>query len=174
MQLLKPDDLDPDVWIQAHACMGKAESRFDLRRPDGHQFDMESFRRFAERDVLCAVDDRDVYLGHVDIWRVGSDRLRLGYEFGSFCPLHLDRPDAVDWHFLMVVDHHGERVSKLRLHLPESELDWQGEPGDVIVFPGSVILHERTPLAEGEKVRMLAVGFKVASTERNGQVHRVD
>jgi hypothetical protein len=89
----------------------------------------------------------------------------IGYEFGSFCPLHLDRPDAVDWHFLMVVDHHGERASKLRLHLPEGELDWQGEPGDMIVFPGSMIPHERTPLAQGEKVRMLAVGFKVTSIE---------
>jgi hypothetical protein len=87
----------------------------------------------------------------------------IGYEFGSFCPLHLDRPDAVDWHFLMVVDHRGERASKLRLHLPDGELDWCGEPGDVIVFPGSAIPHQRTPLVEEEEVTMLAVGFKVAS-----------
>jgi hypothetical protein len=87
------------------------------------------------------------------------------YEEGSFCPVHLDRPESNDLGMLMVLEHRGPRGDETSLtytFTPDELLWFRLTPGEALLFHSARTIHGRTPLPAGEAIVALSIGFLLA------------
>ena len=82
------------------------------------------------------------------------------------CSVHADNPEHYEYNCLIGVLHEcpeGVQKSMLRVFEADSVTDVRIDPGSAVIFHSSAIPHGRTPLAPGERISLMSVGFHCAS-----------
>ncbi|WP_133260169.1 hypothetical protein [Streptacidiphilus pinicola] len=78
-------------------------------------------------------------------------------------PWHIDKPNKVALNCLIMLERSELRQSALQLYTHEGTIiEVDLEPGEVLLFKGDATPHRRTPLADGEFVRLMSIGFMLA------------
>lgn len=90
-------------------------------------------------------------------------------EPGSFLQWHVDNRDLVDVSLLLCLDRVDGRspreASATVCVLPDGFRRHHIRRGECLIFDGAFMLHGRTPVADGERVSLLRIGFKLRNKE---------
>lgn len=79
-------------------------------------------------------------------------------------PWHIDKPNKVALNCLIMLERSHLRQSALQLYTHEGRVtDVDLDAGEVLLFKGDATPHRRTPLADGEFVRLMSIGFMLSS-----------
>jgi hypothetical protein len=85
---------------------------------------------------------------------------------GSFLQWHLDARHIVDVSLLLCIDRRDDRdadeASATYAVTPTGVERFHFQPGQALIFDGAFTLHGRSPVAEGENVTILRIGFRLA------------
>ncbi len=82
---------------------------------------------------------------------------------GHHCEAHLDQPHIFEYNCLVCLAHGAEAPnspqSQLRLFVDNKWLCYRIPVGGALIFHSSSTIHGRTPIMEGETLRMLSIGL---------------
>jgi hypothetical protein len=81
-------------------------------------------------------------------------------------PWHIDKPDKVALNCLIMLERSPIRHSALQLYTHDARiLDVDLDAGEVLLFKGDATPHRRTPLTDGEFVRLMSIGFMLSAQQ---------
>ncbi|GIH98192.1 hypothetical protein [Planobispora takensis] len=81
-------------------------------------------------------------------------------------PWHIDKPNKVALNCLIMLERSETRSSALQLYTASGEVqEVDLDVGEVLLFKGDATPHRRTPLVDGEFVRLMSIGFMLSSQQ---------